>query len=397
MDTIEHTKNLGLPLLVPNQSGKEFTHNEALVMLDNLIGSGVKTIADTPPTDFDDGDRYLVGTNPSGDFLNRENQIAFYDNGWRFIKVRAGQMIWISDMKKLYVFNGNNWQEEDRTDPRFTTVNPQIGDILSYNGLNFSNENNLERLKNISLDGNFTVKNADGYENYRLKIEEDQSIVSVQSENQGWLDSFSIDNKTGIVDFKRDITLQGQALANEGSGGGDSNLELLNSYSIDTAISLMEFTDLDADCSHKFIFHGLKGGNSSGVILYCQIGAGSYFTNYYNWLLELDVSTSTTETRRCGKLASSFQLTDNTYSFAGVKTSLSCDVEVTLKTNPSGCQDKYMTSRVITAAMDDLTDMLSISTRGSCFVYNTNRFSKIKFFLASGNFTAGQVKHYKIR
>ena len=38
---MENTTNLKLPLLIPNQSGKEITHNEALIIIDNILQNGI--------------------------------------------------------------------------------------------------------------------------------------------------------------------------------------------------------------------------------------------------------------------------------------------------------------------------------------------------------------------
>jgi hypothetical protein len=145
---MEYTNNLKLPLLVPSQSGKEFTHNEALVMLDNLLYSGIIDIVDEPPVILTRGDRYLVSANPVGDFANRENHIAIYDNGWRFIMPAIGQMLWNMTMHKLLVFS-ENWEEvivenaDSRFDENFSIVSPQENDIFSYSNGKFTNNGEL--------------------------------------------------------------------------------------------------------------------------------------------------------------------------------------------------------------------------------------------------------------
>ncbi|MDR2777456.1 MAG: DUF2793 domain-containing protein [Rickettsiales bacterium] len=145
---MEFTNNLKLPLLVPNQSGKEFTHNEALIILDNLLHNGVKGVVNEPPPEPSIGDRYLVGLEPTGGFLDRENSIAFYDNGWRFIAPFSGQLIWNIALSKLYVFN-ENWSEavvntsngeEGVFSLNFSFNNPQVGDLLVYDNGKFANK-----------------------------------------------------------------------------------------------------------------------------------------------------------------------------------------------------------------------------------------------------------------
>ncbi|MDR2781415.1 MAG: DUF2793 domain-containing protein [Holosporaceae bacterium] len=145
---MEYTNNLKLPLLVPNQSGKEFTHNEALIILDNLLHSGIIAIVSEPPNVPTVGGKYLISTDPAGDFLDKENHIAVYDNGWRFIMPATGQIMWDMTLHKLMVF-GENWEEltvnnaDSRFDENFSIVNPQENDILSYSSGKFSNNGGL--------------------------------------------------------------------------------------------------------------------------------------------------------------------------------------------------------------------------------------------------------------
>ncbi|MDR1495246.1 MAG: DUF2793 domain-containing protein [Rickettsiales bacterium] len=166
MDKMEFTNNLKLPLLVPNQSGKEFTHNEALIIIDNLLHNGIKAVVNEPPTGPVVGDRYLVGKSSTGDFLDRENMIAFYDNGWRFIAPFPGQLLWNMALNKLCVFS-ETWNEaivstsndEDSAfESNFNFVDPQNGDILIYDGEKFVNDGTLltdvvdAGLSNITTD-----------------------------------------------------------------------------------------------------------------------------------------------------------------------------------------------------------------------------------------------------
>ena len=103
MDSFEHTHNLKLPLLVPNQSGKEFTHNEALIIIDNIVHNAVIDIIDNPPADIKTGSKYIVGLKATEAFKNKENQVAIYDdNGWRFIKVQDGYFVWIINNTRNY-------------------------------------------------------------------------------------------------------------------------------------------------------------------------------------------------------------------------------------------------------------------------------------------------------
>jgi hypothetical protein len=107
-------------------------------------------VANEPPLEPTVGDRYLVGENPAGEFSNRENRLAFYDNGWRFIDPFPGQLLWNRALSKLYVFGGaGTWSEaivetssgeETAFDSNFSFTDPQNGDILIYDGDRFVND-----------------------------------------------------------------------------------------------------------------------------------------------------------------------------------------------------------------------------------------------------------------
>ena len=79
------TGRLGLPYIVTAQAQKEVTHNQALNRLDVFVTPVVVDIADTPPGSPAEGDLYIVGTSPTGDFVGHNNELAQYlTSGWVF-------------------------------------------------------------------------------------------------------------------------------------------------------------------------------------------------------------------------------------------------------------------------------------------------------------------------
>ena len=103
--------NLNITLLDQAQSQKEVTVNEAITILDAVIGGGVidKDLA-TPPVSPAAGDRYIVAASPTGAWTSHAKHIAYYFNGgWRFINPGEGLMVWVNDEDLLYVFNGTAW------------------------------------------------------------------------------------------------------------------------------------------------------------------------------------------------------------------------------------------------------------------------------------------------
>lgn len=105
------TNNLSITLLEQAQSQKEVTVNQALTIIDAVIGGGVidKDLA-TPPGSPVEGDRYIVASSPTGAWTGQAKKIAYYFNGgWRFITAGEGLFVWVNDEDILYVFDGTNW------------------------------------------------------------------------------------------------------------------------------------------------------------------------------------------------------------------------------------------------------------------------------------------------
>ena len=272
---MENTTNLKLPLLIPNQSGKEITHNEALVIIDNILQNGVidKDLT-TPPENPNSNDIYIVGKNATGDWADKDKQIAFYDNGWRFVEPREGFIFWVNDEDKLYTYNGSKWVEavalsgsgntggtsdvqelNDLLDVEITSAGKY--DILQHDGTDFVNTKSLQQLTmlgiNATADSNNKLSVKSDYvlfdkstDNSRVKVNKatstdtashlfqtnyggraefglisnDDFTLKVSSDGETWNNAFVVDKATGNVDFKGEITKNGESINNGTSSGG---------------------------------------------------------------------------------------------------------------------------------------------------------------------------------
>lgn len=89
---MERTGQLGLPMLVGGQAGKEVTHNEALLLLDALIGGVVDAVGvDAPPETPTAGRCWIVGAAPTGAWAGQAQAVACRtDGGWRFVPASEG-------------------------------------------------------------------------------------------------------------------------------------------------------------------------------------------------------------------------------------------------------------------------------------------------------------------
>ncbi len=104
------TNLLGITLLEQSQAQKEITINQALAALDAATTHTVldKDLA-TPPVSPVAGDRYIVAASATGAWTGKSGQIAFYDQGWRFIVPSAGYEVLVLDESVTYRYNGTAW------------------------------------------------------------------------------------------------------------------------------------------------------------------------------------------------------------------------------------------------------------------------------------------------
>jgi len=87
----------------------------------------VIAIQNTPPSSPNKGDRYLVGTEGSGDWSGKDNQIAVWDGTqWIFDIPSEGWFVWILALDALYQHTGTAWIEY----PIHTHENKTILDLI---------------------------------------------------------------------------------------------------------------------------------------------------------------------------------------------------------------------------------------------------------------------------
>jgi len=113
----QFTDGLGMPFLTPGLSG-HIPHNDALIILDEIVGRGIKEATHVVPTSPVEWDMYIVwaGKAPGGagdigiDWAGNENSIAiFYNNAWRFVVPKHGCRVWNRQDKTIWVFGTSTW------------------------------------------------------------------------------------------------------------------------------------------------------------------------------------------------------------------------------------------------------------------------------------------------
>ena len=433
---MEETTNLKLPLLVPNQSQKEITHNEALVILDNLVNNGVKDKdLTTPPKNPSQNDLYIVGVGATGEWVGKDNQLAFYDNGWRFCQARQGTKYWVIDENCIYVFNMTSWSKfsggegggssgsgeggatslSQLDDVSLTSISKD--DILKFNGGSFVNSKSLNNLEGVGIncefdeDNKLMVKsdyvlfdnnggdskikankssttqtashlfqnNYSGRAEFGL-IGNDDFSLKVSSDGGEWKEAFVVDKATGNIDFKGEITKNGSIIGE----GGNGVYQKINEIEIGNNIEVI-INNLDISNRSVLVFEDIKV-SADDVSIYCSISSNG--TNYsVNNYRGISIAHS------IGKYEN-IAITNNNQFF----NLLSNDGGWKLSSNAllNGKLEVYNTS--ITNIYSDFSYIaINDGFEKSSGNFRINERSKtFKLFLSSGNFTSVKIKQYII-
>lgn len=105
-----------LPLLAVGQAQKEYTHNEALLLMDNLINPSIHSILDNPDeideavNTSEESRAWLISDTPSGIWSQRANQIVVQTpNGFRYIEAVSGMRIYNEQSECIMMFKEGYW------------------------------------------------------------------------------------------------------------------------------------------------------------------------------------------------------------------------------------------------------------------------------------------------
>jgi hypothetical protein len=88
------TPRLGMPLLFAGQSQKEAYVNETTSQIDALLHGAIEDELNAPPATPLDGQCWLVGASPTGDWTGQGGKIAARQSGnWLFFAPRDGMKL----------------------------------------------------------------------------------------------------------------------------------------------------------------------------------------------------------------------------------------------------------------------------------------------------------------
>lgn len=101
----------GLPLLEAAQNQKYLTANQATSYLDGLVNMTVfNRSTSTPPGSPSAGDRYIVGSSPTGAWIGQENNVAIYvGTNWVFFTPSEGWRVYDQGLNEIAIWDGSAW------------------------------------------------------------------------------------------------------------------------------------------------------------------------------------------------------------------------------------------------------------------------------------------------
>ncbi len=111
---MSETPRLQLPYVQAAQAQKHVTVNRSLDRLDLLVNLAAKSrMHQSPPSDPQDGDRYVVPPGASGAWQGRDNAVAaFAGDAWAYFPPHHGMQVWIEEEARRYTFGGAGWTAE---------------------------------------------------------------------------------------------------------------------------------------------------------------------------------------------------------------------------------------------------------------------------------------------
>lgn len=218
------TSHLLIPLVFSYQSQKEVTVNEAITTIDALLNTGAisKNIG-TPPTSPADGDVYIVAAAATGDWNGKDDQVAYFQGGWKFIVPREGIDFWVNDEDISYSYDGSSWVETssfnggELQNVTLLGVNATADStnklLVKSNAVLFTVDSGDVQLKINKPGGGDTASYLfqTGYSGRAELglIGDDDFQLKVSADGSSFAQSMVVDKSSGDVDFKQNVHVTG--------------------------------------------------------------------------------------------------------------------------------------------------------------------------------------------
>jgi hypothetical protein len=109
---MDESPRFRLPLLIAGQGQKEITHNEALLVLDAVIGATAESrVLAEPPLDPREGQCWLVPPTAAVKWNGRANELAIWSaGGWRYVDLPEGAMLFVKAERRRLRRASGAWE-----------------------------------------------------------------------------------------------------------------------------------------------------------------------------------------------------------------------------------------------------------------------------------------------
>jgi hypothetical protein len=105
------TARLKIPFLSAGQAQKEFTHNEALQLLDVVVAAAVEEGPRMdPPASPAVGACYIVGSPATGDWAGQDGLACFTSGGWRIVPPLEGMSAFVKSIGVFATYLAGGWE-----------------------------------------------------------------------------------------------------------------------------------------------------------------------------------------------------------------------------------------------------------------------------------------------
>lgn len=213
---MENTARLGLPYLIASQAQKHVTHNDALRDLDALVQLAAKDIGiNAMPSAPEEGDRYIIGREPVGDWAFYADHLASYQDGyWAYFTPREGWQCWLESTASIYIFTEDAWLEVTSGGADILGVNTEADStnrlavksdavLLSHDDVTPGNGDMRLTLNKAEDAGTTSLLFQTGYSGRaELGLVGDNALsLRVSHNGADWQNGFAIDPQTAAVCF----------------------------------------------------------------------------------------------------------------------------------------------------------------------------------------------------
>lgn len=104
------TENINFITLEANQFNPEITYNSNLEIIDILLQPiCISSSLTTPPPTPAVGELYVVGVGATGSWGGKDNYLAYYYNGWKFILPKNGWSVYDISLNDYIIWNTSSW------------------------------------------------------------------------------------------------------------------------------------------------------------------------------------------------------------------------------------------------------------------------------------------------